>query len=227
MAATTLLMPDRADGLRRLLLGAAAVIGVAVGAYILSDQAVADFLREGPARVLGSEGDGLRILLAAGATPHEPRGRRGAVAGRDAARASRRGRRARHRLSARARAAVAHARPRCARGRGGSLRTGDARATRRGGAAALPAAVGRRRGRGRRGARRVRSRLAVPRGAVVRRGHAPPRSGSASRSRASSSRRPPWRRQAAARPRATPRRLPGRRQGRRRATRAARRRWAS
>ena len=68
MAATTLLMPDRADGLRRLLLGAAAVIGVAVGAYILSDQAVADFLREGPARVLGSEGDGLRILLAAGAT---------------------------------------------------------------------------------------------------------------------------------------------------------------
>ena len=68
MAATTLLMPERADGLRRLLLGVVAVIGVAVGAYILSDQAVADFLREGPARVLGSEGDGLRILLAAGAT---------------------------------------------------------------------------------------------------------------------------------------------------------------
>ncbi|MDA1061419.1 MAG: DM13 domain-containing protein [Chloroflexi bacterium] len=68
MTATTLLMPERADGLRRMLLGAAAVIGVGVGAYILSDQAVADFLREGPARLLGIEGDGLRLLLAAGAT---------------------------------------------------------------------------------------------------------------------------------------------------------------
>ena len=68
MAATTLLVPERADGLRRVLLAVAAAGGVAVGAYILSDQAVADFLREGPARVLGIEGDGLRVLLAASTT---------------------------------------------------------------------------------------------------------------------------------------------------------------
>jgi hypothetical protein len=48
-----------------MLLGAAAVVGVAAGVYILSDQAVADFLREGPARLLDLEGDGLRVLLGA------------------------------------------------------------------------------------------------------------------------------------------------------------------
>lgn len=44
----------------------AAISGLAAGVYVLSSQAVADFLREGPARVLGSSGDGLRLSLGFG-----------------------------------------------------------------------------------------------------------------------------------------------------------------
>ena len=66
MAITTVLMPDRADSLRRALLALAAAAGLAAAAFVLSSQAAADFLREGPARILGADGDALRILLGGG-----------------------------------------------------------------------------------------------------------------------------------------------------------------
>ena len=67
MAMTTLLMPDRADSLRRLLLALGAAAGLAAAAYVLASQAAADFLREGPARVFAADGDALRVLLGSGA----------------------------------------------------------------------------------------------------------------------------------------------------------------
>ena len=66
MATTTLLPQPRAEALRRRLVALAAIAGAAAGAYVLSSQAVADFLREGPARVLGGGGGGLRLLLGVG-----------------------------------------------------------------------------------------------------------------------------------------------------------------
>ena len=57
------LLPDRADSLRRVLLALAAAAGLAVATFVLSSQATADFLREGPARVVGVDGGALRALL--------------------------------------------------------------------------------------------------------------------------------------------------------------------
>ena len=66
MAIMTVLMPDRADALRRVLLAFAAASGLAAAAFVLSSQAAADFLREGPARLLGADGGTLRVLLGGG-----------------------------------------------------------------------------------------------------------------------------------------------------------------
>lgn len=66
MSARTLLPVARAESLRRLLVVLAALAGAASGVYVLQSQAAADFLREGPARVIGVEGSGLRLLLGLG-----------------------------------------------------------------------------------------------------------------------------------------------------------------
>ncbi len=66
MATATLLPPARAASLRRILVALAAAAGIAAGLYVLSSQAAADFLREGPARALGVKGDELRLLLGIG-----------------------------------------------------------------------------------------------------------------------------------------------------------------
>ena len=67
MAMMTLLMPDRADSLRRVLLAVGAAAGLAAAVYVLASQAASDFLREGPARVFAADGDALRVLLGGGA----------------------------------------------------------------------------------------------------------------------------------------------------------------
>ena len=63
----TVLMPDRADALRRALIGLGTAAGLIAALYIFSSQAAADFLREGPARQLAADGDALRVALAGGA----------------------------------------------------------------------------------------------------------------------------------------------------------------
>ena len=67
MAMTTVLPPDRADSLRRLLLILAGLVGLATAAFLLSSQPTIDFLREGPARLLPFKGDEARLVLGIGA----------------------------------------------------------------------------------------------------------------------------------------------------------------
>ena len=67
MAMTTVLPPDRADSLRRLLLILAALVGLATAGFLLSSQPTIDFLREGPARLLPFKGDEARMVLGIGA----------------------------------------------------------------------------------------------------------------------------------------------------------------
>ncbi len=67
MAMTTVLPPDRADRLRRLLLILGGLVGLATAAFLLSSQPTIDFLREGPARLLPFKGDAARLVLGIGA----------------------------------------------------------------------------------------------------------------------------------------------------------------
>lgn len=67
MAMTTVLPPDRAASLRRLLLILAALVGLATAGFLLSSQPTIDFLREGPARLLPFKGDEARMVLGIGA----------------------------------------------------------------------------------------------------------------------------------------------------------------
>ena len=67
MAMTTVLPPDRADSLRRLLLILAGLVGLATAAFLLNSQPTIDFLREGPARLLPFKGDEARLVLGIGA----------------------------------------------------------------------------------------------------------------------------------------------------------------
>ena len=67
MAMTTVLPPDRADRLRRLLLILAGLVGLATAAFLLNSQPTIDFLREGPARLLPFKGDEARLALGIGA----------------------------------------------------------------------------------------------------------------------------------------------------------------
>ena len=67
MLSNPVLAPHRADALRHLLLALAAVAGVAAAGYVLSSQAVTDFLREGAVRFTGLEGETLRVVLGLGA----------------------------------------------------------------------------------------------------------------------------------------------------------------
>ena len=67
MAMTTVLPPDRADRLRRLLLILAGLVGLATAAFLLNSQPTIDFLREGPARLLPFKGDEARLVLGIGA----------------------------------------------------------------------------------------------------------------------------------------------------------------
>ena len=67
MAMTTVLPPDRADSLRRLLLILAALVGLATAGFLLSSQPTIDFLREGPARLLPFKGAEARMVLGIGA----------------------------------------------------------------------------------------------------------------------------------------------------------------
>lgn len=67
MLSNPVLAPPRADALRHLLLGLAGVAGAAAAGYVLSSQAVADFLREGAVRFTGLEGDTLQVVLGLGA----------------------------------------------------------------------------------------------------------------------------------------------------------------
>ncbi len=66
MTTATLLSAARAESLRRALVVLAALAGAASGLYVLSSQPAADFLREGPARVLGVEGSEIRLLMGLG-----------------------------------------------------------------------------------------------------------------------------------------------------------------
>ncbi|MCY4455032.1 MAG: DM13 domain-containing protein [Chloroflexi bacterium] len=67
MAMNTVLPPDRAESLRRLLLIIAGLVGLATAAFLLSSQPTIDFLREGPARLLPFKGDEARLVLGIGA----------------------------------------------------------------------------------------------------------------------------------------------------------------
>lgn len=63
----TLLSPDRARSLQRLLLVLAILAGLAASVIVLASQPVTDFLREGPARLLPFEGGAARVVLGLGA----------------------------------------------------------------------------------------------------------------------------------------------------------------
>ena len=63
----TLLTPERAHSLRRLLLLLAILAGLAASVIVLASQPVTDFLREGPARLLPFEGGAARVVLGLGA----------------------------------------------------------------------------------------------------------------------------------------------------------------
>ncbi len=67
MTTRFLLDPARGEQYRRALLVGVLLTGVIAGLLVLSSQAAADFLREGPARLTGLEGSSLRIVLGAGA----------------------------------------------------------------------------------------------------------------------------------------------------------------
>ena len=67
MNSNLVVTPQRADALRHLLLVLAALAGLAASAYVLSSQVAADFLREGPVRFTGLEGETLRVVLGLGA----------------------------------------------------------------------------------------------------------------------------------------------------------------
>ena len=66
MSTAPLLSAERAESVRRALVAGATLAGAASGLYVLSSQPAADFLREGPARVLGVEGAGIRLLMGLG-----------------------------------------------------------------------------------------------------------------------------------------------------------------
>ena len=66
MSTAPLLSAARAESLRRALVIAAALAGVASGLFVLSSQPAADFLREGPARFLGVEGTAIRLVMGLG-----------------------------------------------------------------------------------------------------------------------------------------------------------------
>ena len=66
MSEVPLLSAARAESLRRALVIAAALAGVASGLFVLSSQPAADFLREGPARFLGVEGTAIRLVMGLG-----------------------------------------------------------------------------------------------------------------------------------------------------------------
>ncbi len=66
MSTAPLLPAARAESVRRALVVGAALAGAASGLYVLSSQPAADFLREGPARVLGVEGAEIRLLMGLG-----------------------------------------------------------------------------------------------------------------------------------------------------------------
>ncbi len=63
----TLLTPERARSLQRLLLVLAILAGLAASVIVLASQPVTDFLREGPARLLPFEGGAARVVLGLGA----------------------------------------------------------------------------------------------------------------------------------------------------------------
>ena len=67
MISNSVLAPQRAEAVRHLLLIVAALSGFAISGYVLSSQTAADFLREGPVRFTGLEGDTLRLVLGLGA----------------------------------------------------------------------------------------------------------------------------------------------------------------
>ena len=66
MTTQYLLDPARGEQYRRALLVGVLLTGVIAGLLVLSSQAAADFLREGPARLTGLEGSSLRIVLGVG-----------------------------------------------------------------------------------------------------------------------------------------------------------------
>ena len=66
MTTQYLLDPARGEQYRRALLVGVLLTGVIAGLLVLSSQAAADFLREGPARLTGLEGSTLRIVLGVG-----------------------------------------------------------------------------------------------------------------------------------------------------------------
>ncbi len=66
MTTQFLLDPARGEQYRRALLVGVLLTGVIAGLLVLSSQAAADFLREGPARLTGLEGSALRIVLGVG-----------------------------------------------------------------------------------------------------------------------------------------------------------------
>ena len=66
MTTQFLLDPARGEQYRRALLVGVLLTGVIAGLLVLSSQAAADFLREGPARLTGLEGSSLRIVLGVG-----------------------------------------------------------------------------------------------------------------------------------------------------------------
>ena len=67
MISNPILAPQRAEAVRHLLLIVAALSGFAISGYVLSSQTAADFLREGPVRFTGLEGETLRLVLGLGA----------------------------------------------------------------------------------------------------------------------------------------------------------------
>ena len=67
MISNPILTPQRVDAVRHLLLALAALAGFAASGYVLSSQVAADFLREGPVRFTGLEGETLRVVLGLGA----------------------------------------------------------------------------------------------------------------------------------------------------------------
>ena len=66
MTTHPLLSTQRAEAIRRTLLVLAAMAGLTAGIIVLSSQVVTDFLREGPIRVAGIEGNSLQALLGGG-----------------------------------------------------------------------------------------------------------------------------------------------------------------
>ncbi len=67
MNSNPVLTPQRVEAVRHLLLALAALAGFAASGYVLSSQVAADFLREGPVRITGLEGETLRVVLGLGA----------------------------------------------------------------------------------------------------------------------------------------------------------------